>query len=137
MNTAQQALELLRNKMTGAELDELNEEQRQQFSEICHHWSMLARPANKPASSSDMIEVGGQIIMSKRRVDVALEASWEAHKLAMTAPGLVPLRDDGAYYVVRGVSARLMELACITMSTLGDDEDTEILARKLRVDGEL
>jgi len=134
MNTAQQALELLRNKMTGAELDELNKEQREQFAEICHHWSMLASAPNKQENDSYMTELGQEIIIPKRRLDVALEASYEIHKLALTTPSLVPLRDDNVYYAVRGISARLVELASITMSTLDDYfEDTEDLARRLRV----
>lgn len=39
---ARQALDLLRNQMTGDDLRQLSDSERSQFAAICDHWAQLA-----------------------------------------------------------------------------------------------
>ena len=41
-NAAQQALDLLRNQITGDDLRQLSDCERRQFAAICDHWAQLA-----------------------------------------------------------------------------------------------
>lgn len=41
-NIAQQALSLLRNRMSGADLRQLSETELRQFKAICLHWQAMA-----------------------------------------------------------------------------------------------
>jgi hypothetical protein len=45
MNNAHQALDVLRNKMSGDELRSLSAEQLKQFESICRHWAEMAKAA--------------------------------------------------------------------------------------------
>lgn len=44
MNPAQQALDLLRNKVTAADVAALNNQERRQLESICLHWAALIQP---------------------------------------------------------------------------------------------
>lgn len=68
--------------------------------------------------------------MDDVRQTLCLEAAWEIDALARLLPGLVPKDDAGAHYAVRGVAGRLVRLADVLMSALGDEnEATEDLAQ--------
>lgn len=47
MNTAQTALDLLRNQMTRADLQALTEIERQQFAAILNHWLQMTASPNR------------------------------------------------------------------------------------------
>lgn len=108
MNTAQQALELLRNKMTAAELDDLSEEQRQQFAEICHHWSMLASPANKQSRKiSDAMP--DQENKNVEGMEVIRYKKGKRDKVERIVQGCQRLNSDGLWfvgYVARDLAGR-------------------------------
>lgn len=44
MNPAQQALDLLRNKVSAADVAALGEQERRQLESICLHWAALIQP---------------------------------------------------------------------------------------------
>ena len=46
-NTAQHAIELLRNQMTGADLRQLSSADLHQLEAICHHWQAMAEAERK------------------------------------------------------------------------------------------
>ena len=46
-NTAQRALELLRNQMTGDDLRQLSDTELFRLEEICHHWQAMAGAERK------------------------------------------------------------------------------------------
>lgn len=62
--------------------------------------------------------------LSKARHAVCLEAAWEIDALALTLPDLVPIEvgaEDGTRLVVRGVAARLSQLANALQAGLFDE----------------
>ena len=52
MDTARQALTLLRNELRGEDVKRLTPEERRQFREICHHWAEQARPVQPDSSKT-------------------------------------------------------------------------------------
>ena len=46
---AHMALDLLRNQISAADIQQLTEVERGQFGEICSHWASMAMIANRPA----------------------------------------------------------------------------------------
>jgi hypothetical protein len=76
------------------------------------------------------------VTLSSERQTVCLEAAWELDALAELLPTLVPNIEEahGAYHVVRGISARIRQLACAVMSGLHDGtEATKALRREVLV----
>lgn len=74
--------------------------------------------------SSDLIDDEGSshITISRERQLVALEATWETEKLCQVLREAVQTNaDSGEHFVVRALSARIQELACVIMSALGDE----------------
>ena len=66
----------------------------------------------------------GDVILSKARRDVCLEAAWELEAIALMLPDLVPaalVEDMPAHYRVRCVAGRVRELANALMAGLYDD----------------
>ena len=51
-NTARHALELLRNRMTGADLRQLSDTDLAQFEAICDHWQALATAEKKSRATT-------------------------------------------------------------------------------------
>lgn len=79
---------------------------------------------------------GEGVTLSEPRMMACLEAAWELDALARVLPGLVPRDDQGMHLAVRGVAGRLLRLAHVLMSGLGDDaEPTEKLERIISFDG--
>ncbi|WP_342129942.1 hypothetical protein [Hydrogenophaga sp. OTU3427] len=80
------------------------------------------------------------VTLSKSRHAVCLEAAWEIEALALKLPDLVRVEvgdDGGTSLVVRGVAARLNELAKALQSGLFDEAVTvtELQRRVLLVIG--
>jgi hypothetical protein len=74
------------------------------------------------------------VTMTIERWHLALESSYEIEKLAETLRETAPLDDANFYYVVRGITARLKELASIVMRIDDNVEKTKELAYCLRLD---
>lgn len=45
MNPAQQALDLLYNRVRLADVEAMTDAERRQFAEILHHWLLLSKPS--------------------------------------------------------------------------------------------
>lgn len=76
--------------------------------------------------------------LSHARMMVCLEAAWEIDALARALPGQVPNIEEcmAAGHVVRGISGRLLRLAFVLMSGLGDDaQPTAKLEKVITFDG--
>ncbi|MFV5215615.1 hypothetical protein ACLIIZ_17980 [Azonexus caeni] len=96
---------------------------------------MAAENGTTEAESAELRESQGMISLSLARRDVIAEASFEIDTLARVVAGVVPLKDDNAFYAVRGIAARLLDLASIVMSGMTDEtESTSCLGRRLRVE---
>lgn len=73
----------------------------------------------------------GSITLSAGRADMCRDAAWEAEELALMLPGMVANPDpDGNealtnLYRVRGLAARLKELALLIGICLSDPDDDE------------
>lgn len=81
----------------------------------------------------DLVEDGNTVTISTPRRLIALESTWEIQKLCTVIAKLVPLGDDQNFFAVRGIAARMYELAEVGMSALSDEcELTSDLARRLR-----
>lgn len=69
------------------------------------------------------IDTNGSTTLSKARARACFEAACEVEALAVAVPDYVP-RMDGLFnesLVVRGMAARLVELANVLLAGLGDD----------------
>lgn len=51
-NTAQQALKLLRDKMTGDDMRRLSDADLCRLESICHHWQVMAEAARKSRANT-------------------------------------------------------------------------------------
>lgn len=80
------------------------------------------------------------VTLSKSRHAVCLEAAWEIDALALALPGLVPIEvgaEDGTRLVVRGLAARLSQLANALQAGLFDEVVTvRELQRRVLLDDE-
>lgn len=57
MNPAREALDLLRQRVTIADVDSLGNSERRQLASICQHWASLIRPSADQANSCSEIAV--------------------------------------------------------------------------------
>jgi len=55
MNPAQQALDLLRNKVTAANVAALSDQERRQLESICLHWAALIQPPKAITPADDWL----------------------------------------------------------------------------------
>ena len=85
-------------------------------------------------ATSDFVETDDTVVMSKARRDVALETTWEIDKLSQVISGIVPLGDDQNFFAVRGIAARIKELAIINMRCLEGECQTRDLGSQLRIE---
>lgn len=60
--------------------------------------------------------------IDRERMDLILDAAYEADKIARTLPNLVPLDGDQTHYAVKAMAGRLLRLTSVFMSTLSEDE---------------
>ena len=51
-NTAQCAIDYLRNRVTGSEMRQLSDADLHQFESICHHWQAMAEAERKSRAST-------------------------------------------------------------------------------------
>ncbi|MCK0507367.1 hypothetical protein [Aromatoleum anaerobium] len=85
-------------------------------------------------SAPDLVEVGDTIVIGTARHGLALEAAWEIEELCNALCSTVGPSAGPARLVVRGLSARIRDLACAVMSALGDDiEETAKIANHVRI----
>ena len=49
LTPAQIAFDLLRNQMSAADIQQLAEDKRRQFGEICSHWACMGMSSDRPA----------------------------------------------------------------------------------------
>lgn len=91
----------------------------------------------KATEKPDLIENDGLVTLSSKRCMVALEATWEIDKLCEVVAGIVPVDDSQNFFAIRGIAARIKQLAVINMTCLSDAvAKTEELAMDLRIEGE-
>ena len=86
-------------------------------------------------SKSDTSTAAPAIHREERQL-ICLECAWELDALAVALPDMVRNISGahGSYHAVRGMSARLRQLAGILMSAIGDEQETdEHLERVLKV----
>ena len=69
-------------------------------------------------------EQENRITLSKNRQLVALEAAHEIQALCQTLRGAVTPNENQEHLVVRGLTARVNDLACALMSALSDEVET-------------
>lgn len=69
------------------------------------------------------IAKNGSVTLSKARLMVCLEATWELEVLAFLLPTLVPNIDEahGAHHAVRGIAGRLVSLTGVLAGALWDE----------------
>lgn len=68
----------------------------------------------------------GSTTLSRERLSVCLDATYELEALANIMPGLVPniMEAEGAHYAVRGIADRIRRLSIVLMGGLGDEVET-------------
>ena len=89
------------------------------------------------ATATPDIEFGeSTVTMSKERWQLAIESSWEIESLANALREVVKPNDDNSHLVIRGITARLKELATIIMRVDDTGEKTAVLGYDLRQEGQ-
>lgn len=84
-------------------------------------------------TAAELKESETEVALSVERRLVALECTWEIEVLCKQLRIVVTPNEDQEHLVVRGISARIEDLARIVMSALGDElETTTDLAARLR-----
>ena len=80
-------------------------------------WTKPATLVEHPDSSATL---------SRERLSVCLNATYELEALANIMPGLVPdiVEAEGAHYAVRGIADRIRRLSHVLMAGLGDEVET-------------
>ncbi|WP_424191832.1 hypothetical protein ACMYR3_10105 [Ampullimonas aquatilis] len=64
------------------------------------------------------------VVLSDARLTACLQAAWELASLARQLPIIVPPQDDNDHhFAVRGIAARIDQLASILISGLHEDEE--------------
>ena len=68
----------------------------------------------------------GSTTLSRRRLSICMDATYELEALANILPGLVPdiIEAEGAHYAVRGIADRIRRLSIVLMSGLDDEAET-------------
>lgn len=87
---------------------------------------MLSIVSNEPGSAT----------ANSQRINVINQAVWEMDALARALPDLVPLDEDQAHYVARGICGRMLRLTGAIMSALDESErDIDKLMARLTLVG--
>ena len=76
--------------------------------------------------------------MDEPRQMLCLEVAWEIDALARVLPELVPniAENNGAHFVIRALSGRLLRLSNVLMGAAGDPaETTDELAQIITLNG--
>lgn len=76
--------------------------------------------------------------MDEQRQQLCLDVAWEIDALARVLPELVPNTNEnnGAHFVIRALSGRLLRLAHVLMGAAGDPgETTDELAQVITLNG--
>jgi len=87
---------------------------------------MLSIVSNEPSSAS----------ANSQRINVINQAVWEMDALARVLPDLIPLTEDQAHYVARGICGRMLRLTSAIMCALDDSEsDIDKVMARLKLVG--